>query len=162
MKQLVRRSARPVRTAIHVHEIAYGPVRGLQRLEIHAEFGTDMASSGTGESRATSYLAGSWEGRIAVSSIAETRMKMTWLALCLACATAACGQSVAGGSTGLSAKPRTAAKPEDDSSPARIGEVDSVGAEPAEQLDILVCVWGTAVVGSGLGGQSNAAGRYGA
>jgi hypothetical protein len=33
----------------------------------------------------------------------ETLMKMTWLVLFLACATAAFGQSVAGGSTGLAA-----------------------------------------------------------
>jgi hypothetical protein len=42
-------------------------------------------------------------GRIAGSSMTETLVKMTWLVLFLACATAAFGQSVAGGSTGLAA-----------------------------------------------------------
>jgi hypothetical protein len=69
--------------------------------------GTSLARAlhfqGLEEFRASPTWLCSRAGRIAGTSIAEILMKMTWLVLCLACATAAFGQSVAGGSTGLAA-----------------------------------------------------------
>ena len=153
----------PSERPIHVQEIAYRPSGVLQRLEIH---GTSLVQalhlprlrvSGYflpgrvlgGTDRGLLYSGDPYEDDVA-GVVFGLRYRGLWTE---------CGGRIY---RTFVHQQRAAADPDDDSSAARIREADGVGAEPAGQLDILVCPRGTTVVGGGAGRDSDAAGRLGA